>query len=319
MDNNSTDDTATVARSLWPDDAPAPLRIVHEPLPGTGRARQRGLAAARYELLSIVDDDNWVAQNWVETVATVMAEHPLAAVCGGPNQAVPETEPPNWFVAGQHAYAVGPQVDQDGDVTWPRGYLWGAGMTVRGSAWRRLLEQGFTQFLIGSVGKQRRSGEDVELCFALALAGWRIHYDSRLRLQHFIPAYRLTPAYALTLYAQNGAANALTQPYRSHLKQLLAPTEARQANGRDERWARQVWLAAKATLRAQVRARRMHNSSPEAFVARLKAHERLHKWWSILSQRKTYFAIIRALDTARWRTPIRAQADHHESTHLASL
>lgn len=65
VDNVSTDNTAQVARSLWPDDAPAPLQVVSEPEPGLSNARKRGFMEAKYELVSFVDDENWLAPDWV--------------------------------------------------------------------------------------------------------------------------------------------------------------------------------------------------------------------------------------------------------------
>ena len=59
VDNASTDDTAPRARQLWPESAPAPLRIIPEPQQGKPYACLRGLNEARYEFLGIIDDDNW--------------------------------------------------------------------------------------------------------------------------------------------------------------------------------------------------------------------------------------------------------------------
>jgi glycosyltransferase involved in cell wall biosynthesis len=39
IDNASSDHTAAVVRQCWNDDAPAPLRIIHEPRLGLGHAR----------------------------------------------------------------------------------------------------------------------------------------------------------------------------------------------------------------------------------------------------------------------------------------
>src|SRR5436853_1166376 len=97
IDNMSTDGTADMARSLWPADAGAPLRVVLETQIGTTAARCRGLAEARYEFVTLVDDDNWVCPEWVRIVAEVMQAHPEIGACGGLNEAVCEGEAPPWF------------------------------------------------------------------------------------------------------------------------------------------------------------------------------------------------------------------------------
>ncbi|HLB90290.1 MAG TPA: glycosyltransferase, partial [Terriglobales bacterium] len=73
VDNASTDGTGRIAQELWPQDAPVHLRVVHEARLGLAYARQRGISAARYELLSFVDDDNWVCPNWVQLVWELMS------------------------------------------------------------------------------------------------------------------------------------------------------------------------------------------------------------------------------------------------------
>jgi cellulose synthase/poly-beta-1,6-N-acetylglucosamine synthase-like glycosyltransferase len=189
-----------VARESWPDDAPASLRVVTEPRLGLSFARSAGVEAARYELVCFVDDDNWVGADWVETVAEVMRAQPTVGACGGRSEAVFEGEPPHWFARYQASYAVGTQGDGPGDVTETRGLLWGAGLTVRKSAWRGLQEEGFTFRAPDRQGAALTSGGDSELCLALRLRGWRLWYDPRLRLQHYLPANRLTWSYLRRLH-----------------------------------------------------------------------------------------------------------------------
>src|SRR6266404_7285820 len=73
IDNASTDDTAEVALSCW-GDGPAPIRIVHEPKLGLQCARKRGLEEARYDFLGFVDDDNWLAEDWVLVANEVLGD-----------------------------------------------------------------------------------------------------------------------------------------------------------------------------------------------------------------------------------------------------
>src|SRR5215468_3703384 len=63
VNNASTDNTTVVAHQCWPSDAPTVLRVVYEPRLGLSHARSRGLSEARYEIVSFVDDDNWVCSN----------------------------------------------------------------------------------------------------------------------------------------------------------------------------------------------------------------------------------------------------------------
>ena len=49
---------------------------------GFGLARQRGIDAAKFELICMVDDDNWLAPDWLETVALVEKLAPKVIVAG---------------------------------------------------------------------------------------------------------------------------------------------------------------------------------------------------------------------------------------------
>ena len=206
VDNGSTDDTALVAESCWPVSAPALMRIVREPRLGLSHARYRGIEESKYEIVSFVDDDNWLHPEWVQTVSEIMRAHPDVGACGGRNDASCEEAPPWWFAEYAKDYAVGVQAEKTGDVTITRGYLWGAGLSIRKSAWDVLRPIGFKSLLTDRRGKSLNSGGDSEICFALRLAGWRLWYDERLSLQHCIPANRLKWSYIRQLYRGFGAA-----------------------------------------------------------------------------------------------------------------
>ncbi len=78
MDDGSEDDTAAVCRSF------------HEKLPGLRYvscgnrtnlpvARNLGVSTARNEFLLFTDDDCIVSSEWVETMSTALAQHPIVA------------------------------------------------------------------------------------------------------------------------------------------------------------------------------------------------------------------------------------------------
>jgi glycosyltransferase involved in cell wall biosynthesis len=225
VDNASTDDTAEVAFRSWANDSPTILIVVREPHIGLSHARQRGFLEAKYEIVSFIDDDNWVCENWVQLVSEIMSQHPNIGACGGSNEAVCETSPPWWFDQYKQAYAVGVQGDEAGDVSCTKGYLWGAGLTVRKSAWQQLARGGFQQVLVDRKGKAQTTGGDAELTLALRLAGWQLWYEPRLQLRHFLPAVRLNWAYLLSLHRSIGASSVwldfYSQALEGHPKNLI--------------------------------------------------------------------------------------------------
>lgn len=226
VDNASSDGTREAAENSWPSTAPVPLRVVNEPVLGLARAHLRGFAEARHEIVTWVEDDNLIAPDWLEVVAEVTQAHPEAAAFGGLNEALCESPPPAWFAGLAASYAVGPQ-GEPGDVTWTRGYLWGAGMTVRREAWQGLLDGGFRPLLPDRSGRRLNSGGDTEICFALRQAGWRLRYEPRLRMRHALGAQRLDWRYLRRLWRGVGCSTVVFDAYNFALDGLPAHLRGR--------------------------------------------------------------------------------------------
>jgi cellulose synthase/poly-beta-1,6-N-acetylglucosamine synthase-like glycosyltransferase len=169
-------------------------------------ARVRAFHEARYEIISFIDDDNWVAPDWVRLVDQFFKEHPQAGAVGGCGAPAFENgQAPAWFDRFKLAYAAGPQYEKSGDITnLPTSLLWGAGLCVRSKIFKELEARGFQFLCTGRRGKRLTACEDVELCFAMRALGWHLHYWSALRYQHFIPPSRLTWAYVRNLYRGSG-------------------------------------------------------------------------------------------------------------------
>ena len=81
IDNGSTDETATVVATISASDPR--VRSLVEPQPGIGRARQRGLSAARGDVVLWTDDDIVVPRAWVGAMLRPIASGEADAVVGG--------------------------------------------------------------------------------------------------------------------------------------------------------------------------------------------------------------------------------------------
>jgi glycosyltransferase involved in cell wall biosynthesis len=214
VDNASTDGTAQVARSCW-QNGPAPLRVVEEPCLGVRYARERGLAEAKYSFLGFVDDDNWVANDWVHTAHDIMSTEATIGALGSIRMPACEASPPAWFGAMHSTYAI--LTDSEFErIIEPLPYLPTAGLCVRKAAWEELIRNGFRLHLTGRLGKQLLGGEDTELTMSLRLSGWKLRVDPRLRLQHFMPNHRLTWEYARRLLRDHSASLVLLEAYSQH-------------------------------------------------------------------------------------------------------
>ncbi len=213
VDNRSDDNTKEKALSTWNINPVTRLKVVTENNRGLINARIKGVQCAAYEIISFIDDDNWIETQWVDKVFSIMQKDKSLAACGGYSEGVFEKSPPEWFSDFSFYYAVGKQQNANGYVIPEKGYLWGAGLTIRKKAWNNLFENGFNNLLKGRTGKSLTAGEDSEICFAFILQGWNLWYDNSLKLKHFIPLSRLNSQYLMKIYEGFGKAEVILSLY----------------------------------------------------------------------------------------------------------
>lgn len=193
VDNASTDESATIAKSAWESCKVAtPARIVHEHQLGLSFARARGFAEAKYEYVIMCDDDNWLMPEYASLAFSVMEENKRIGALGGIGKVVFEIKPARW-IEESGIFAAGAQWHSSGRVASCR--LYGAGCVVRKSAYEKLKLVGFRSLLTDRKGSDLSSGGDHELCYALSIMGYAIWYDERLKFDHFITRERLTWEY----------------------------------------------------------------------------------------------------------------------------
>ncbi len=77
VDNNSTDDTARIARGLG-------ATVVSEARPGVCFARQRGTEIARGEIIVSTDADTTFEAGWLSRIEDSFRRHPAAVAVAGP-------------------------------------------------------------------------------------------------------------------------------------------------------------------------------------------------------------------------------------------
>jgi glycosyltransferase involved in cell wall biosynthesis len=214
VDNNSNDGTSTAAYSAWDiKSTKIPFKIVEQAIPGLAHARRRGFEEAQYEFILMVDDDNWLVDTYVETVFELMSSNPDIGVLGGYGIEECEELPPSWFEIFKLSYAVGKHAENSGDITASRGDVYGAGATIRKSAWLTLKNNGFISIIADRTGKSLTSGGDNELCICIKKIGYKIWYDERLKFYHFIPRERLADQYLVALQQGITKSFCLMRPY----------------------------------------------------------------------------------------------------------
>ena len=214
VDNNSSDRTAQFAKQFWYASGlvAVPLVSVTEKRPGLSYAREAGIEAARYEFIIFCDDDNWLAENYIEKAYEIISADSRIGILGGFNSPVSDSNFPNWFLEMQNAYACGPQAATDGEVD--RQFITGAGMVVRKKIFLILKSLGYKSLLTGRKGQNLLSGDDSEICFVTIMLKYKIIYSAELALQHYMPQIRLTWPYFIKMILGHAQAGYILQYYQ---------------------------------------------------------------------------------------------------------
>ncbi len=306
VDNASTDNSKEVIINEWKKhDCKAKLKIVDQPIPGKQLALEKGYQVAEYEYWITCDDDNWLDKNFVQLTYEIMSSNDQIGALGGPNEPLCEVKPPEWFSYFKRDYAAGPQPDvhsgivSEGNITWKRGYVWGAGMVVRRAAWEKLLADGFKTSMTCRKGTELSSGGDSEACYALVLAGWQIWYDSRLKLVHCMPGGRLDWDYLVRLFRGFGKATVGLELYEKAI--LLAHADTVDEEVIKRNWSYEFRSALKELRKHGVRKilSLRHPQNDNTDVLMLEFY--IEKLKELYKSRKEYDKNFETLRNAQWK------------------
>lgn len=210
IDNNSTDATPSVVESLQPG-FPVRLSYMKEPRQGRSAALNAGIAATTAPLLLLTDDDVRVDASWLEAGVHALANG--ADYVGGPVAPRWEIPPPSWLdLDRSDLWGTLAILDYGGepfDFDDRKRVPLGANMGLR----RSLIERvgGFRTDL-GRTSTRRILGQEVPELLSRARAA-RLHgtYVPAMRVEHHVPAARLTREYFRRWWMGKGYSRALLE------------------------------------------------------------------------------------------------------------
>ena len=159
VDNNSTDETARVARQF------DFVTLLHEAKQGVLHARTTGFNAARGDIIARIDADSLLPADWVASVQTVFADTQIDAASGAAlyyNVAAARLfNTIDLFFRRRLARQLKDRV-----------YLWGANMALRRSAWQRIKP---------SLCNRGGMHEDYDIAIHLQELGGTVVFDERMQ------------------------------------------------------------------------------------------------------------------------------------------
>jgi glucosyl-dolichyl phosphate glucuronosyltransferase len=198
VDNNSTDRTQEVV-VRHARDFPVSLRYLRETRQGRSSALNAGIGAARGAVIAMTDDDVIVDERWLDAACETLLEPARGeiAYAGGPVAPLWETPPPAWLDLhrGDLWGTIAIQ-DHGGDrfVYEERKKVpLGANMAATRELFARI---GDFRADLGRTRGGRVLGQEVpELLARARAAGYRGAYIPAMRVEHHVPAARLTRRY----------------------------------------------------------------------------------------------------------------------------
>jgi glycosyltransferase involved in cell wall biosynthesis len=214
IDNASTDGTPELVHEFSTQHPQLAVRLVIEPQLGQGYARQRGIAEAAHDVILFVDDDNWLAADYLGILAETLRQHRQISALGGTSSAYCEGPEPAWLEKYQGWYALTGARPERESLTEEK-FLWTAGAAFRREALNRVNTLGLPLLMSGRRGATLDGGEDVELCNLVQLAGGKLYRHSGMHFQHYLPARRLTWDYLRRLYYAAGLVSVKLDVYRN--------------------------------------------------------------------------------------------------------
>jgi glycosyltransferase involved in cell wall biosynthesis len=220
IDNASTDGTKEFTDAWWHENGNNKIEYVsyEQPIPGKSYAQELGYSKAKYEYLLVCDDDNWLDKNYIQNGFDIIESNDEIGALGGWSEAVFEKKKPEWFDFYARYFAVSKQGTHSGDITNKKGCLYGAGMVLRKSHWVQINQLGFVPLLTCRKGDTLSSGGDTEYSYVLRLLGYKIWYDERLCIKHFMPEKRMNLEYISKIRKAMSESNFVVSIYVDELE-----------------------------------------------------------------------------------------------------
>jgi cellulose synthase/poly-beta-1,6-N-acetylglucosamine synthase-like glycosyltransferase len=156
---------------------------------GLSHARNRGIEAARGELIAFIDDDAWPEVNWLTELEKSFSEPCVACVGGRVAPAFAgKVSWPSWLPERLQGFFTVVEYPGSRYLHYPD-YPAGTNIAFRRSALR---ETGIFNPHLGRTGESLLSMEEADLCLRLERAGHRIAYNPEAVVHHAVAEGRLS-------------------------------------------------------------------------------------------------------------------------------
>lgn len=179
-------------------------RVIKENKLGLTIARLRGIKESVAEMIVFVDDDNILAENYLEQALIISTQREYLGAWGG--RITPRfEEPPADWTKRYWQYLAIREFDEDKWSNLPHQHETtpcGAGLCVRrcvAQSYLKAVETEPKRATLGRAGKSLASCEDIDIAFLACKTGLGTGKFTALQLTHIVPTQRLQEDYLLRL------------------------------------------------------------------------------------------------------------------------
>jgi glycosyltransferase involved in cell wall biosynthesis len=201
VDNNSSFDVSGKIDLSWHPDH----RVITEPRQGLTVARLKGFAAARRDIIVLVDDDNILENHYLQHTLDIFSAYPFMGAIGG--KSIPRFDhgQPDWlkeFYGNLALRDLGEAIIVNSwNNSYPHAAPIGAGLAIRKCSLETYIAKiSFEKNIIADrQGNSLSSGGDNDMVLDILKAGYQVGYFPSLSLIHIIPEKRTKVAYLARL------------------------------------------------------------------------------------------------------------------------
>ena len=193
IDNDSKDGSGMACQSFMKMHKKLNIHYFLELRQGHTFSRNRGITESKGEYLAFIDDDAFVANDYIENINKAFSTFKIAALGGKITPHYESGIPPVWMTKYLLPLVAALDMGPNKKYFRKENYPLGANMAFRKNVFRDL---GLFNIELGRRGsKGLEGGDEKDIFLKLHKTGAKILYDPDIKVTHFIPESRLQLTY----------------------------------------------------------------------------------------------------------------------------
>ena len=223
VNNNSTDQTENECIRFQQDYPNTPYRYFIEMNQGLSHARNRGIKEAKGDILLFLDDDSFIAADYLNNLERNLINHPDLVALGGKIAPLFESgETPKWL--SKWTLTLVSAIDLGNEITLFKGsqYPVGANMGFKKECFEKY---GLFNTALGRSKKNLMAGEEKDIFNRIKEDDGKIYYFPNVKIQHVIPESRTTKKFVHKMgmgVGQSEKLRTLAISKRSYIKRVFS-------------------------------------------------------------------------------------------------